>query len=234
MYKDHYWLVARVHIEEFIKKYIGAIEGKLILDVGSGTGEWSLWAANQGAIVHLLEPSREMLEISKNKLGSHFNIDILNLFRFYNTTIEEFQSMDLESGTVVRYDIIFLLGDVLSYVENLDNALIIIKSVSKPGTILLGTVDNYYSYIKDIIIHGEWSDYEELERKKRITIGSEYGVFLSRGFGIEDFYTISERYNLEILELTGLAVFEDVRLNMKYAKYFINESEHILFLLRVK
>ncbi|MFN6992505.1 MAG: class I SAM-dependent methyltransferase [Fervidobacterium sp.] len=167
MYKDCYWLVARAHIEEFIKKYVGTIEGKLILDVGSGTGEWSLWAAKQRAIVHLLEPSKEMLEISKNKLSAHFNLNILNSFKFYNMTIEEFQPNDLEPGKEVRYDIIFLLGDVLSYVEKLDKALITIKSVSKPGTILLGTVDNYYSYVRDIIIHGEWSDYAELEKKSR-------------------------------------------------------------------
>lgn len=234
MYKDRYWMVARTQIEEVIKKYVGTIQDKLILDVGSGTGEWSLWAAKRGAIVHLLEPSKEMLEISENKLSSHLNLDILNLFKFYNTTIEEFQSKDLDSGIVIRYDIIFLIGDILSYVKDLDKALSSIKSVCKSGTILLGTVDNYYSYVKDTIIYGEWSHYVELEKFGRITIGSEYGAFSSRGFKIEDFYKISEKYDLEILELTGLAVFEDLKLNMKYAKYFINESEHILFLLIVK
>ncbi|MCK5848341.1 MAG: class I SAM-dependent methyltransferase [Caldisericia bacterium] len=50
-----------------IKKHCGNILGKRILDVGCGTGSYSIRFANLGAHVTGIDSSEEMLEISKHK-----------------------------------------------------------------------------------------------------------------------------------------------------------------------
>lgn len=45
-----------------------ALDGKRVLDVGAGQGQWALQMLRRGAIVHLTDVSAEMLSLAKNNI----------------------------------------------------------------------------------------------------------------------------------------------------------------------
>jgi SAM-dependent methyltransferase len=52
-----------------LSERIGAVEGRRILDAGSGTGRWMQWAASRGARVFGIDACREMLLKAQRKPG---------------------------------------------------------------------------------------------------------------------------------------------------------------------
>lgn len=221
MYNDRYWENARKHISRIIEKYTGDVKNLNVLDIGAGTGYWALWAAEKGAPVTLIEPAENMLQIAVKRLNNYSD-----KCKFLNTPVEQ-------APIDQKYDVIFLLGDVLSYVNDPEIVVEKLREFSHQDTLIFGTVDNYYSYLKEVIIYGFWDDYIFLQKHRKIRIGSQYGMFISRAFTQEEIKRFAEKYGMETLEISGLAVFDDVQLNERYGKYFSNEAEHILFALKV-
>lgn len=221
MYNDKYWESARKHISRIIEKYTGDMRNLSVLDVGAGTGYWALWVAEKGALVTLIEPAENMLQIAVKRLNNYSD-----KCKFLNIPVEQ-------APIDQKYDVIFLLGDVLSYVNDPEIVVEKLREYSHQDTLIFGTVDNYYSYLKEVINYGSWDDYMFLQKHRKIQIGSQYGMFISRAFTQEEIKRFTEKYGMETLEISGLAVFDDVRLNEKYGKYFSNEAEHILFALKV-
>ncbi|MCX7654761.1 MAG: class I SAM-dependent methyltransferase [Fervidobacterium sp.] len=222
MYNDEYWKCSQEHIKTIMEKYVSNFVNLKVLDIGSGTGNWARWVVERGAHVTLVEPAQNMMKIAEEKLKS-----VSHNCLFINDTIENV----IEIG---KYDVILLLGDVLSYVKDYDIVMRKILHFSKYGTLVFGTVDNYYSYLKDVVTYGEWKDFIYLKSNQKLPIGSKYGYFISRAFDEEDIRQLAERYKMEVLELTGLAIFKNSHLNERYGKYFLKEAEHLLFTLRVR
>jgi len=221
MYNDKYWENARKHISRIIEKYTGDVKNLHVLDVGAGTGYWALWAVEKGALVTLIEPAENMLQIAVKRLNNY-----PDKCKFLNTPVEQ-------APIDQKYDVIFMLGDVLSYVNDPEIVIKKLREFSHQNTLIFGTVDNYYSYLKEVIIYGSWDDYMFLQKHRKIQIGSQYGMFISRAFTQEEIKHFAEKYGMETLEISGLAVFDDVHLNEKYGKYFNNEVEHLLFAFKV-
>lgn len=221
MYKDKYWENATRHISRIIEKYTDDVKDLNILDIGAGTGYWALWAVERGALVTLVEPAENMLQMAIKRLSNYSE-----KCTFLNTSVEEVKVDQ-------RYDVIFLFGDVLNYVTDPEFVIEKVREFSHQNTIIFGTVDNYYSYLKEVIIYGSWDDYMFLEKHRKIQIGSQYGMFISRAFNHEEIKNIIEKYGMETLEISGLAVFDNVLLNEKYGKYFVDEAEHLLFVLKI-
>ncbi|MEJ5258104.1 MAG: methyltransferase domain-containing protein [Fervidobacterium sp.] len=224
MYEDEYWQVARKQIEMAILKYKPQLDGAKILDVGAGTGYWSFWALQRGAQVTLVEPAENMLKIAKEKIAQ---VGLLEKARFINSTAEQMDEYIDE-----QFDVIFALGDVLSYVSDLDKVLSVLSKISSPNALMFATVDNYYSYLKDVIIHGTWEDYRTLERKKRLPIGSEHGVFEARCFTAEEIKLLVKQHSFQAIEIEALAAFDKVEKALRYGKYLVNELEHLFIILR--
>lgn len=57
MYEDIYWTIAKQQIELTIEKHVHSITKLSIIDIGGGTGYWSLWALKKGAKVVFVEPA---------------------------------------------------------------------------------------------------------------------------------------------------------------------------------
>ena len=219
MYKDEYWQSVMAQIKAEILRYVPDMNGKSVLDLGAGTGQWSLWAAQHGAEVTLVEPAKKMLKIAQAKLWNFQDV-----CKFINCKAEKFTKKVQD-----RFDVIFLLGDVLSYVEDIEKTLENVSKTAKAGTFAFGTVDNFYSYVKDAMIYGSSQEVENLQRTRRLLIGSEYGAFISRGISEEELIEFATHYGWRVVDITALGIFKSLHLNEKYGKYFTKEAEHLLY-----
>ncbi|ODN30624.1 hypothetical protein A4H02_04835 [Fervidobacterium thailandense] len=220
MYKDDYWKSAHEQIKRTVLKYVPSLDGLEVVDIGAGTGTWGLWFAQLGACVTLVEPARNMLEIAKRKFES--NNLTQKVRRFICSKIEDLENYQ-------QYDIALLLGDVLSYVEVPDLVLRKVAKLLKNRGFVFGTVDNYFSYLKDVIIYGTLNDFKRLQDVGRLPIGSEYGVFEAKGFTEEELRALLKLSGFYVVEITSLAVFMDTELNLKFGTYFNREAEHLLY-----
>jgi hypothetical protein len=109
---------------------------------------------------------------------------------------------------------IFVFGDVLSYVRKIDIAMENIRRAAKGGALVFGTVDNYFSYIKDVILYGSWKDYEYLIKHRKLPISSEFGTFEARAIEPDEIKEIFEKYCFEVTEISALACMPNVELSI--------------------
>jgi len=230
MYEDFYWTIAKQQIQETIEKHVSSFEDSKVIDIGGGTGYWSLWALKKGAKVVFVEPAQRMLEQAKERISKEIGMDLRDVpIEFINCPAED---LDFNLRLEENFDVVFLLGDVLSYVNNLGKTMKNISRATKKGALVFGTVDNYFSYLKDVIIYGSWEDYSYLVNHRNLPIGSEYGTFEARAFEPSEIEKMFEDYGFKIIDLTALASLPSVELSVKYGKYFIFEAEHLFFVAK--
>ena len=205
-YEEPYWklyhLVTEKLIESLIKKHFGGRNGLSVLDLGSGTGFWAEYFLLGENKVSLLEPSEKMLEIAKEKISLfEFNPEMVS---FYNGIAENLPF------TNSSFDIVNAQGDVLSYVMDIDSAFKEINRVLKNGGILVGSVDNFYSFLNDSLSELDFNRAEEICLKKKAVIGeARYSktFFETRLFESETITAFAKKYGFDILEIAGKVVF---------------------------
>lgn len=220
MYQDKYWKSACEQIRRIVLRYVKNLHGLEVIDIGAGTGTWGLWFSQMGSYVTLVEPARNMLDIAKCKFGRS---NLLQKVRgFFCTKIEDLENYQ-------RYDIALLLGDVLSYVESPDLVIRKVAKLLKRHGLVFGTVDNYFSYLKNVIIYGTLDDLKRLQNLGKLPIGSEFGVFEARGFTEEELKKFLRLSGFYVAEITSLAVFTNAELNLKFGAHFNREAEHLLY-----
>lgn len=101
--------------------------GKKLLDIGCGTGDFIQFAQKKGLKVFGIEPNQKAIEIAKNKIG------------------REGEFFDELSDTDETFDII-TLWHVLEHIPDLNRTLIEIKSKLKSEGELIIAVPNYKSF----------------------------------------------------------------------------------------
>src|SRR5665647_3397548 len=105
--------------------------GGVGIDVGCGTGRWSIGVAPQVAHLHLLDVSQEALAVARENLASFTNVS------FHNCSVAEIPLPD------ASLDFAFSLG-VLHHVPDTSAAIQAIARKLKPGAPFL--VYLYYSF----------------------------------------------------------------------------------------
>lgn len=108
-----------------------------ILDLGGGTGIWSIPLAQAGYDVVLADISPGFLARAKEKL------DALDLAG--KVTLVEMDICDLGRFADGYFHLVLALGDPLSYCADAEDALRRIRRVTAPDGILIGDVENRYS-----------------------------------------------------------------------------------------
>lgn len=104
--------------EQVVPLLIGNVRGKEVLDIGCGTGRYSIELANKGAKVTAVDFCKPMLKIAKRKAGK---LDI----RFVYSDLKKIPLRQ-------KFDIV-ICNLVLSHVEDLGNALKEVSRLVKRG-----------------------------------------------------------------------------------------------------
>ena len=105
--------------------------GGIGADIGCGTGRWSIPVARRVEKLYLIDPSIQALNIAKNNLKEHKNVEFLN------------QSANVSMQTIEPLDFAFSIG-VLHHVPDINSAFNSISSKLKKGAPFL--VYLYYSF----------------------------------------------------------------------------------------
>ncbi|RKX52038.1 MAG: class I SAM-dependent methyltransferase [Thermotoga sp.] len=244
MYMEPYWILYHLLTEKLIEddlKKIGfnSYDGLNVLDLGSGTGRWSIFFALKGAKVWAVDPSREMLNVQRKKLREYELEDKIQILH------ARAEVLPFKSGF---FDVVNAQGDVLSYVENLDVSMREIRRVLKSPGVLLASVDSFYDFANSMLSGGSLRDFHSLEKLKMVEIGDlnhSFKTFMSRVFTVEDVKKL-EDYGFELLDLAGKVVFgpydefflakkmdEILEIEYRYCRVreLIGKSEHIHFSL---
>ncbi|QTA37511.1 class I SAM-dependent methyltransferase [Thermosipho ferrireducens] len=215
MYDNKEWDIVRKAVKSYIENTISP-HNLDVVDIGSGTGYWAEYFLKLGNNVTIVEPSKNMLEKAKEKLGD-------NVY-YINSTVEE---LNVEE----KYDVANLQGDVLSYVENLEKAMKKLSDILKPGGYLFATVDSFYYMSKLVFKYGTSKEKESFLKTHITTVGSQYGLFLSRCFTCEDIKAL-EKYGFVLHEIRGVGYCSDLASEISLSQNTIYKAEHIYFSLR--
>lgn len=214
MYNNKKWLTLRKAVEHYMDKTIN-MKNARVLDIGSGTGYWLEYFLNKGFSVYALEPSSKMIEFAKERFKDKV--------KYFNTTIENFVTDN-------KFDILNIQGDVLSYVENLDLVMKKLSNIINKDGLLFATVDSYYYMRKLVKKYGNSREMEIFEKYHITTVGSQYGIFNSKCFTLEDIKEL-EKYGFQVLEIRGCGYSDNLEKEIEKS-YNIVLGEHIYFSLR--
>ncbi|MBE6161357.1 MAG: class I SAM-dependent methyltransferase [Firmicutes bacterium] len=201
--KDNYhsleYTVSKTYFDKYIKP------GDRILEVGAGTGAYSLYYANKGYKVNAIEFVEHNLNILKSKIADNMDIvaeqgDAVNLSRFEDNT----------------FDVTLVLGPLYHlYEDNEINKAIseAIRVTKKNGIIALAyiTTDGVFaSWAIDHLIDGypkSFDDNFKLVREPEEIFGTFY---------IQEFKDIMSKFNVTLLNSVatdGIAPLMEEKIN---------------------
>lgn len=195
---------------EIILKHIGS-EPVRILDVGGGSGRYTIELAKKGHYVTLNDLSNKSLELAKNKISKLGLNDKVNYL--------EGDVLNLEINEE-SYDAVICEGSTFSYIADPSHFLKIARKVLKPGGLLLVTVASLFgvllnrsSVVKEIIdIHNNnWNFINEAIKNRYIIESEKFNVKL-RLYTLSEITSILEKENFTCIDYFGRNVW-DILLN---------------------
>ena len=117
------WLFYHARTYSYFHELIGVTEGKKILDVGCGPGDWVLKFPNSEYVG--IDISQEYIDNANNRFGK--------LGRFYCVSVDEIEKTD-----ITKIDIVIIKA-VLHHLsdEQISGVLEKLKSIMNPGGVLI-------------------------------------------------------------------------------------------------
>lgn len=191
--------------EKGILKTIGKIKEKDVLDLGCGTGKWSIILNKKGANVTSVDNSKEMLDVLKKKIKLE-NLKI-------NTLKKDISKLNLNK----KFDII-IMGLVMDNIKNLDKVFKIVRAHLKSKGIFLMSDPVYFSEIKKSMT----KEIKMLENKYRTN------CYIHPEGEVKD---LAKKNGLTIIEIKKLTVDNSVKhiFDKKPHKSFSDyKGKHIL------
>lgn len=201
MYETPKWRLYHRLIQSFLSEHLKV--PCRVLDLGGGTGRWSLFLQERGFDVILVDPSEEMLKIAEKK----------GVKKFLKARAED---LPFSSHS---FDTVLAMGDVLSYVENKVKAFSEIARVLKPGGLLIATVDNFYTFLQHMIEEDAWEKVPRFLKTQTIEVGNTLFSFNSYAFRPEDIESIE---GFDTIEVRGIGVFD-------YSEDQVRKKEDLIF-----
>lgn len=155
-YEDLYWKMYNDLTWHFLQPYLPKRKGSRIIDLGGGTGKWAIKLAKLGYSVDFVEISPEMLEIAQRKFEKE---EVSHKITIYTGDIR-----DLSSFLPNSYDLVLVLGDVISYALDDEISIKEMYRITATGGIGIASVDSKFVYLLNHIKNNQFSAVEELER----------------------------------------------------------------------
>lgn len=194
-----------------ILRLIGKTKGKDVLDLGCGTGKWSIILAKKGANVTAVDNSKEMLNVFKKKISSiKLKINILK--------------KDISKLTLNKKFDIIIIGMVMDHIKNLDKVFKVARNHLKQEGIFLMSDPVYFSGIKKPMT----KEITILENKYRIK------HYIHPESEVKD---LAKKHNLDVLKISKLKVDKSVKhiFDKKPHKSFLNyKGRHVLTIYKFK
>lgn len=173
--------------DRYVKKYLKP--GCRILEVGAGTGKYSLHYAKQGYQVNSIEYVEHNLEILKSKITSDMNINA-----------EQGDAIDLSRFEDNTFDIVLVLGPLYQlYTEDEINKCILeAKRVCKnDGVMMFAYLPNDSIMISWALLKGNLkSGYDNKQFDENFKMVSDPSEIM-RAFYIDEIEKIMENNNIE-------------------------------------
>jgi len=145
--------------QPLVRRLLGDVRGRRVLDTGCGTGRHTCWLHEQGALVTGVDPSEEMLAVARAKTPA------LHLVR------AGLESMPLASAS---FDLV-LNALVLEHVAELDAPFAELSRVLRPGGRLVVSVFHPFFLFKGVKPHFEHAAHGvEYELPSHVHMVSDY------------------------------------------------------------
>nr|MDO8087078.1 class I SAM-dependent methyltransferase [Candidatus Sigynarchaeum springense] len=173
----------------------GTRDAPLVLDVGGGTGKWSIQLAKRGFRVTCTDISQPMLDQARAKAkaeGLEGRID----FRLLDAR----GMPEIASNSC---DLVLAVGDLISYA--LDDDLVVgeLFRVCKPGCHCIASVDNTFTYLILQLKSERWELIDDLLANKVTDYSSPHPV---RTFLPADLRALFERHGFVVEQIVGKPV----------------------------
>jgi ubiquinone/menaquinone biosynthesis C-methylase UbiE len=224
-YASSYWLLELAVSLTHIRQYISA--DTLLIDIGAGTGTYTYHLKHLVKGIKAIEPAPNMAKEFRKK---NPDIDI------YIARAEEIPFPD-ES-----FHVAIAMGDVLSYVSNLETAVKEIYRILKPGGYLIASVDNFHFFIKDVLKYGLPSDINKIKNIGKTVIGNTSLQFETQTFRYTHIPQMADRFGFihkdMIFKLVAFTEDEDIsdinygvsiEFQLNRQVEYIGNAQHIQF-----
>jgi ubiquinone/menaquinone biosynthesis C-methylase UbiE len=210
-YKDAYWEFYNAVTWHNIKKYLPRLQGRKVLDIGGGTGNWALKLAKSGFEVTLADISQKMLDVAKRKADE---AGFSNRIVFTREDI-----CDLAAFPPETFELVLAEGDPLSCCDDPHQAVKECYRVLKPKGFFIASVDNRFSGMRVFIEQTEIGELERLVKtgKTNWFTNKEEEQHLLHYFTPDELRKILTRNGFEVVSLIGKPVLP-VRANSEILK----------------
>lgn len=161
-----------IKIEEpIVRRFLGDVAGKRVLDVGCGTGRHTSWLAQQGARVTGVDPSPEMLAIARSKCAG---------VEFLAGTFDPLPVPDAAFDLALNALVLEHLADVTGPIAELA------RVVKRGGSVVVSVFHPFF-VLRGIPAHFKAPDAVEYEMPSHVHLVSDYVRAVNRaGLVLDD------------------------------------------------
>ncbi|MHA1776905.1 MAG: hypothetical protein DRO88_01350 [Promethearchaeia archaeon] len=167
-YEDKYWELYNDLTWHFLKPFLPKNKKSRIMDIGCGTGKWTIKLAKMGYFIDCIDISPDMLHIAEEKAAK---AEVMDQIEFKQGDIR-----DLSQWSTDSYDLVMALGDVISYALDDQIAVQEMNRITAPGGFCVASVDSKFVYILNHIKYNQFSVLKELERSSITKFFKEHSL----------------------------------------------------------
>lgn len=219
-YDEEGRLLSKSHLPEYlntmryIEKYL--VAGAKILEIGAGTGRYSVALADMGYTVDAVELVPHNIKIMKRKVKPHHRINIF-----------EGNACDLSFLESDYYDIVLLLGPMYHLFDDADRHRALSEAIrtAKKGAVIFAAYGN-----NDTCIYKFFANREIVKQMKKGFVSSDFRAAPKHVFSLykkPEIDEIMKRYNVTRLHFVGVDMLSYVFDN-RFNK--LNDKEFELYM----
>ncbi len=198
--RDPVRIVRRAALWEIIQRYLPEDRSTPVLDLGGGTGIWSLRVAEQGYRVFFTEVAPALLVRAKEKAEM---AGLSHLIEFDLTDIR-----DLSKYASSYFHLVFAIANPLGLCGLTEQALREIARVTRGQGILIGEVENRYRHLGHSFRAQNWADTKRLAYEGIGRRSYSGGSMAFRQFTSHEIRDLLEQAGWEVLEMYPSRVTE--------------------------